>query len=104
MITALVQFTLPQPLDRNQAAEIFAGTAPKYREIDGLVRKYYILSPDGKTAGGIYLWNSQEDAEKLYTEEWNQFIFEKYGTKPKVTYFECPVIVDNIVGQIVTDI
>jgi hypothetical protein len=103
MITALIQFKLPQPVSREKAREIFSGTAPKYREIHGLIRKYYVLSQDGGTAGGVYLWNSKKDAEGLYTDEWKQFIFDKYGAFPSVTYFETPVIVDNVAGQIVTD-
>lgn len=35
-----------------QANEIFLGTAPKYRQLAGLVRKYCLLSKDGGTAGG----------------------------------------------------
>ncbi len=103
MITALVQFKMPQPISRKQAREMFSSTAQKYRDIAGLIRKYYVLSQDGKVAGGMYLWNSQEDAEQLYTAEWEQFIFDKYGTLPSVTYFDCPVIVDNVVGEIVID-
>lgn len=103
MITAIVKFKLPQPLSREKARQIFSGTAPKYRKINGLIRKYYVLSRDGGTAGGVYLWNSQHDAERLYTDEWKQFIFDKYGALPSVTYFESPVIVDNITGEIVTD-
>jgi hypothetical protein len=103
MITALVQFKLPQPLTREKAREIFSGTAPKYREIQGLIRKYYVLSKDGGTAGGVYLWNTQDDAVRLFTDEWKQFIRDKYGAEPTDTYFESPVVVDNIVGEIVTD-
>ena len=103
MITALVQFKLPQPLSREKAREIFSGTAPKYRKIHGLIRKYYTLSQNGKTAGGVYIWNSQEDAEQLYTDEWQQFIFDTYGALPSVVYFESPVMVDNITGEILTD-
>lgn len=103
MITALVQFKLPKPLSRDQAREIFAGTAPKYRETAGLIRKYYILSKDGATAGGVYLWQSQKDAENLYTEEWQAFIRGKYGAEPTVVYFDSPVVVDNVVGEIETD-
>ena len=103
MITALVQFKLPQPLTREKAREVFSGTAPKYREIQGLIRKYYVLSKDGETAGGVYLWESQEDAERLYTAEWRQFVRDKYGAEPTVTYFESPVVVDNAAGEIVTD-
>jgi len=103
MITALVQFKLPKPLSREKAREVFLGSAGKYREIRGLIRKYYLLSEDGGTAGGVYLWNSREDADRLYTDEWKQFVFDKYGVLPSVTYFESPVIVDNVTGQIVAD-
>ncbi|HOW56365.1 MAG TPA: YdhR family protein [Smithellaceae bacterium] len=103
MITALVQFNLPQKFSREKAREVFLSTAPKYQEIPGLIRKYYLLTQDGKTAGGVYLWNSQEDAERLCTEEWQQFILGKYGVLPSVTYFATPVIVDNVTGKIITD-
>ncbi len=102
MITALVQFKLPQRLTREKAREVFSSTAPKYREIPGLIRKYYVLSVDGETAGGVYLWNSVADAERLYTEEWKKFIRDKYGADPSVTYFETPVIVDNDSGEIIS--
>lgn len=65
MITAFVQFSLPQPATVEKAKEIFSSTSPKYRQIRGLLRKYYLLLQDGKTAGGIYLWNSIEEAKPL---------------------------------------
>ncbi|MFH1114022.1 MAG: YdhR family protein [Pseudomonadota bacterium] len=103
MITAFVQFSLPQPITRDKALEVFSSTAPRYRDVDGLVRKYYLLSQDGKTAGGVYLWNSREQAEQLYSEEWKKFIREKYGTEPSIAYFETPVVVDNVIGDILKD-
>ena len=103
MITALVQIKLPEPMAIDKAQAVFAGTAPKYREVKGLIRKYYLLSEDGATAGGVYLWKSREAAEQLYTDDWQTFITQKYGTKPSVTYFVSPVIVDNLVGQIIVD-
>lgn len=101
MITAIVQFKLPQAISREKAREVFSSTAPKYREIRGLIRKYYLLSEDGATAGGVYLWESREDAEHLYTAEWKSFIREKYGAEPMVTYFDSPVVVDNVAGSII---
>jgi hypothetical protein len=103
MITALVQFKLPQPVTVDKAKEIFSSTAVKYREVHGLIRKYYLLSEDGQTAGGVYLWRSREDAERLYTGDWKAFIVEKYGSEPSVEYFASPVIVDNVIGEILKD-
>ncbi len=103
MITAIVQFSLPHPLTVDKAKEIFSSTAPKYREIKGLIRKYYLLSQDGQTAGGVYLWHSRQDAEQLYTDEWRRFIMDKYSAEPTVQYFQSPVVVDNLNGEILVD-
>ncbi len=103
MITALVQFRVPQALTVAQAREVFASTAPRYLGMQGLVRKHYLLSEDGTTAGGVYLWQSRADAERVYDDAWREFIRQKYGCEPQVTYFETPVMVDNVAGQVIDD-
>lgn len=62
-----------------------------------------MLSEDGATAGGVYLWNSKAEAQAKYTESWRSFVREKYGTEPIVTYFDSPVTVDNVTEQVITD-
>jgi len=103
MITVIVEFKLPEKMSRDQAKKIFLSTAPKYRVMEGLHRKYYFLTEDGTKAGGVYLWNSREDADRIYTEEWKTFVRGKYGTDPLITYLECPVVVDNITNEIISD-
>jgi hypothetical protein len=103
MITTITTFRLPKPITRDEAREIFLSTAPKYRDVAGLVRKVYVLSEDGSTAGGIYLWNSRADADAMYTESWRAFVRGKYGTDPSVTYFDSPVVVDNVTNEILSD-
>lgn len=104
MITAVVEFKLPQAITVLQAQEIFLSTAPKYQGMPGLIRKYYFLSPDGATAGGIYLWQSREDADHLYTGEWKAFVRGKYGSDPVVKYLETPVVVDNVSDEIISNV
>ena len=103
MITVFTTFTLPKPITREEARSIFLSTAPKYRGVKGLLRKIYVLSEDGGTAGGVYLWNSRPEAEAMYIESWRSFVREKYGTDPTVTYFESPVVVDNVAQEIIND-
>lgn len=103
MVTAIVQFTLPASTTRAQAAELFKGTAPRYRDLPGLVRKYYLYSAEGPTGGGVYLWKSREAAEQAYGQAWREAIRARYGVEPLVTYFDSPVIVDNVIGEITTD-
>lgn len=103
MITAIVEFKLPQPMTVAQAQATFLSTAPKYQGMPGLIRKYYFLSEDGTKAGGIYLWASRQDADRVYTEAWKDFVRGKYGTDPSLTYLDCPVVVDNLAGEIISD-
>lgn len=103
MITTLTTFRLPKPITRDEARAIFLSTAPKYQGVAGLVRKVYVLSEDGMTAGGIYLWKSRADADALYTDSWRAFVRGKYGTDPSVTYFDSPVVVDNLTREIQSD-
>lgn len=103
MIIAITNFQLPKPITREEALNIFLSTAPTYQDVPGLLRKNYLLSQDGSTAGGVYLWNSKVEAEAMYTERWRDFVRGKYGTEPTVTYFENPVTVDNVAHEILSD-
>jgi heme-degrading monooxygenase HmoA len=101
MITALVQFKLPASVTRDEVREFFSNVALMFRDIPGLIRKYFLLSEDGSTAGGVYLWKSLEDAERFYTDNFKQSIIERYGSEPSITYFESPVVVDNQASEVV---
>ncbi len=98
MITVIVQFEVGDA-KVEALKETFAASVPRYQQVPGLLRKYYLLSDDGDRAGGVYLWKTREDAEALYTPEWKQMIKEKYGSEPDLSYFESPVIVDNQYGE-----
>jgi hypothetical protein len=102
MITAITTFRLSKPMTRDEAREIFLSTAPKYQDVPGLVRKVYVISEEGDTVGGVYLWKSRADAVAMYTESWRAFVREKYGTEPVVAYFDSPVVVDNLSHQILS--
>jgi hypothetical protein len=100
MIVTIVAFQLKQPETLAGITKTFQATAPKYRGIPGLIRKNYFLSEDGRRAGGIYVWESRADAERMYTPEWKAFVESKYGSPPLVEYLHSPVMVDNREGSI----
>lgn len=103
MITVINTIRLPEPITRDEARTLFLSTAPKYRQVPGLLRKCYIRSEDGGTVGGIYLWNSRAEAEALYTAQWCAFVRDRYGAEPSITYLDTPVVVDNVTQEIVSD-
>jgi hypothetical protein len=103
MITVVTTFQLPRPIAPEEARTTFLSTAPNYRGVAGLLRKYYYLSEDRKILGGIYLWSSRAEAETMFTESWRTFVRNKYDADPSVTYFDSPVVVDNLSGEILSD-
>jgi len=100
MIVAIVTFNLAQATTLGEITEAFQGTAPKYQGMSGLLRKNYWMSEDGRRAGGIYVWASRADADRVYTPEWKAFVAEKYGAPPTIEYLHSPVMVDNREGTI----
>ena len=98
MITTIVQFALAEPISLEAAAKLFKSSASKYQQMPGLIRKYYIRSEDGRTAGGVYLWESRQAAEAVYAGEWRARVAQLYGAEPLISWFDSPVIVDNAAG------
>ena len=94
MITAIVRFPVPAGTSLETMTELFRGSAPNYEGLNGLVRKYYLYDEAG-TGGGVYLWESREAADRIYTPEWRKMIAQRYGAEPEVSYYDTPVIVDN---------
>jgi len=100
MIVTIVTFILATPTTLEEMTKTFQSTAPKYQGLAGLLRKNYFVSEDGRRAGGIYVWQSRADADRVYTAEWRKFVESKYGVPPQIEYLHSPVMVDNRDGTI----
>lgn len=101
MISVLVQFKMDQQIPADKMAELSLANAPLYKGVDGLHRKYYLWSDGGSTVGGLYLWDSREQAEAVYNGEWRDRVVNAYGCEPEMTWFDCPVVLDNRHDEIV---
>jgi hypothetical protein len=100
MIVAIATFQLPKAASLAEITKTFQGTAPRYQGLKGLLRKNYWMSEDGRRAGGIYVWASRADAERVYTAEWKKTVADKYGSPPTIEFLHSPVMVDNREGTI----
>ena len=91
----IVQFDLPK---RTQEQAIKGGTssAPIYRGLakKGLIRKDYLNGDTG--TGGVYLWDSRASAEAWYTEERIAELTQRFGARPRLTWYDTHVTVDNL--------
>ena len=94
----IVQFDLPK---RTEAQAIQGGTAsaPIYRELapKGLIRKDYLNGESG--TGGVYLWESREAAQAWYTESRLAELTQRFGVRPRLTWYDTHVTVDNLLGE-----
>ncbi len=98
MITVITEFKLPKGTPRERAIEIFKASVPRYAGFPGLIRKYYLYGADDSVKG-IYLWENRAAAEKLYTAEFRKGVKERFGSDPTITYFETPIVIDNLTKQ-----
>ncbi|MGA2909251.1 MAG: YdhR family protein [Terracidiphilus sp.] len=72
-------------------------SVPTYQQAPGLIRKYFTISDDGQSFGGIYLWESRKAAESWFTESsvWHDGVSKRNGQSAEITYFRVPMQVDN---------
>ena len=103
MITAMVQFRLPEGTMRDDILQAFKTSVEQLRGHPGLIRKYYLYNAEEGTAAGAYLWESRAAADALYTPEWHRMIAERYGSVPTITWFETPFVLDNATGEVIAE-
>ena len=94
MITVIVNFKIPEDVDANIIKQKFAETSPMYREVNGLIRKNYLIDIEKHTAGGVYTFDTLESAKIWFNQERINWLTERYS-EPTIIYFETPIIVDN---------
>ena len=69
MITATVRYKLPPHIDHDACREHFHKIAPGFQQVQGLISKHFIWSESG-WAGGVYQWQTLEDARRFYSGPW----------------------------------
>jgi hypothetical protein len=103
MITSITRFQLPAGVPTETIKSGFREVAPNFKKPPGLLRKYFLISEDGKTGGGVYLWNSMEQARTFSEGVLRPMIKEKFKLDASIEYFDSPVIVDNVTSEIIAD-
>jgi hypothetical protein len=98
MITAIVLYDLPPSIGLAECRAHFSKIAPDFLPLDGFVRKQFICSSDGRTAGGVYMWKDRATAERFYSGPWRAGIIERYGNAPRIQYFETVALADVAQG------
>ena len=95
MITAIVLYDMPKSITREQCLAHYRKIAPSFLDAPGFLRKQFIYSVDGVVGGGVYMWETLEAAKAFFSGPWLDGIRERYGTEPKISYFETFAVADQ---------
>ena len=99
MITVITRFAVPAGLGISQMQAAITQAAPVFRNVPGLIRKQFLLSADGRTSGGVYLWEDEAMARSFMQQRVAPMIREKFHVEPTIEYYDSPVLVDNSAAQ-----
>jgi len=102
MITAIVQFKVGTDVSRDEVLTSIQNAAPRFQNVDRLIRKNFLFNEQRGVRGGVYTWESREAAEAFHAKggPWCQAIRDICGEDPDISWFETPVLVDNVTGEI----
>ena len=62
-----------------------------------MIRKDYLNGETG--TGGVYPWASRASAEAWFTEERVAELTKRFGARPRLTWYDTHVTVDNVKGR-----
>jgi heme-degrading monooxygenase HmoA len=76
MIIRLVKFK--SALSDAEVLKLYDHRAPRYRELPGLLQKYYIKDKHTGEHGAVYLWDSMQSMEESQNSELSRSIRGAY--------------------------
>ena len=100
MITVIVYFKVSEGTTRDDIISKFEQTTQKWHDNKDLIRKNYLIDIERGIAGGVYLWNEKMHADIWLGAEFKKMVKDTYGEEPTFQFFETPIVVDNITGEI----
>lgn len=96
LITVITRFAVPAKVNTSEMRGAFEQVAPAFSNVPHLIRKQFLLSPDGRTAGGVYLWENEAAARTFMQQRVAPMIRDKFRVEPTIEFYDSPVIVDNV--------
>ena len=101
MVTVLVKYKTPRNFTREEITEILQlGAEHMFKGMQHLHSKQFCFDIETSEGLSVYLWDSMENAQAFFTEDFLESFKQGMGAVPTVEYFETILAVDNRVGDI----
>jgi heme-degrading monooxygenase HmoA len=91
-VATLVTVATPAQVSPERLVAEFSAAAPTYHKVPGLLRKYFIITDDGKF-GGVYLWDTQTSAQNWFNTVWHERVRKTYGAAAQIEWFDAPIAI-----------
>ena len=101
MIIVIVTFKISSDITESILKEKFMGSSSLYQNTPGLIRKHYLSDVKNNTAGGVYCFDTLENAQNWFDDERIDWLTERYS-KPEINFYNNPIVIDNISKEIIS--
>ena len=101
MIIVIVTFNISSDITESILKEKFMESSSLYQNTPGLIRKHYLSDVKNNTAGGVYCFDTLENAQNWFDDERIDWLTERYS-KPEINFYNNPIVIDNISKEIIS--
>ena len=101
MIIVIVTFNISSDITESILKEKFMESSSLYKDTPGLIRKNYLSDVKNNTAGGVYCFDTLENAKNWFDAERIDWLTQRYS-KPEINFYDNPIVIDNISQEIIS--
>jgi Domain of unknown function (DUF4865) len=100
MIAAVIRFVLPAVTDWNSMRALARQRANTfYRHVPGLRTKAFIINPEQRIYGGLYVWENREAMNEFLKSEGFLSLVQKLGQQPEIQIYDVAAYIEQ--GEVV---
>ena len=95
MIGVVVTFEYNGDFDRSRVEKVAENARSMFEGMPGLRFKFFTFDEKQQRAVNFYVWDSEEAAERFFSEELRTRVTGLYGVAPAIEFVEIAEIIDN---------
>ena len=101
MVTVIVKYKTSKIYTREEiSAMLQLGAENMFKGMPHLYSKQFCFDVDNSEGLSVYLWDSRENAEAFFSEQFLASFQQSMGAIPTVEYYDNIVTVDNRMGDV----
>ena len=101
MIIVIVTFKISPDVTESTLKDKFMESSGLYKDTPGLIRKNYLSDVKNNTAGGVYCFDTLENAQNWFDDKRIDWLTKRYS-KPEINFYDNPIVIDNISNEIIS--